>query len=80
MSDIRAEIQRARELLDAQTYQPNPYDRLMTEALNSAEETGRRKATEAVQSVLNEWADKIKTNEAAQLWAAVRLAIPLGPL
>lgn len=53
--DLRRDLEHARDLLMAQTYQPNPYDRLMTEALNSAEETGRAKERARFQALLDEW-------------------------
>lgn len=51
----RDELDRASNLIARQTYQPNPYDRMMTEALNSAEETGRVKERARFQALLDEW-------------------------
>jgi len=51
----REVLERAFDLIAGQPYQPNPYDRLMTEALDSAEETGRAKERARFQALLDEW-------------------------
>jgi hypothetical protein len=54
-SDIWNDVMRAKLLMDRMTYQPDPSHALMTQALNSAEETGRTKERARFQALLDEW-------------------------